>query len=359
MLNFTINPIKDIKSLVNLKISNILIVVTDNIILSEFANELYVELREVKETALYFVPDSENSKNLKTVELIWNQLIKLNSNRNTLLIAIGGGATIDTVAFCASTFMRGILFWSIPTTLLAMVDAAIGGKTAINLSSYKNYIGTFYSADKIWIDTNFIKSLNEIELRNGWAECLKHSLIYGRESWHKIQGVNWDLTDQSVNDYWTPLIIENSTFKEGIVEKDFLESNLREVLNAGHTLAHAIESYFINRNKFIPHGQAVAWGLLIESLVGNNITIIEFKTYSSDHWLKILENLVVNNFLRLPRFSKTEFEELLNYAKKDKKNRSNYIAASIINEPGQFKLQEKIDFEKVYSWLLQYDILSN
>ena len=359
MLNFTINPIKDIKSLVDLKTSNILIVVTDNIILSEFANELYIELRKVKETTLYFVPDSENSKNLKTAELIWNQLVKSDSNRNTLLIAIGGGATIDTVAFCASTFMRGILFWSIPTTLLAMVDAAIGGKTALNFSNYKNYIGTFYKADKIWIDINFIKSLNEIELRNGWAECLKHSLIDGKDSWIQIQKVNWDLTEDSIIEYWRPLIKQNAIFKENIVEKDFHENNLREILNAGHTLAHAIESYFINRNKFIPHGQAVAWGLLIESLVGNKISIIEFKTYSTVHWLKILEKLVLDNFLRLPRFSKTEFDELLNYAKKDKKNRSNYIAASIINEPGQFKLQEKIDFEKIYSWLLQYDILSN
>lgn len=356
MLNFTINPIEDLKSALDPKISNILIIVTDNFSLKKFANELYLELTEIKETTMVFIPDGEKSKNLKTVESIWQNLINLNSNRSTLLIAIGGGATLDTAAFCASTYMRGILFWSIPTTLLAMVDASIGGKTAINFSSYKNYIGTFYSADKIWIDTNFIKSLNEIELRNGWAECLKHSLICGRESWHKIQGVNWDLTDESVNEYWTPLIKENSIFKEGIVEKDFLESSLREILNAGHTFAHAIESFYITRNKFIPHGQAVAWGLLFESLVGNKVSYLDFENFPNNNWLKILEKLVLDNFLKLPSITKNEFHELLGYAQKDKKNRSNYITSSLIEVPGKFKLQEEIDFDKIYIWMKLYSV---
>jgi 3-dehydroquinate synthase len=355
MLKFTTSSIEDLKSSIEPKFSNVIIVVNDNFHLYDFANKLYVELSKKKKTKIIFVPEGEESKKLKTVEHLWNELINLNSNRNTLLIAIGGGSTLDTAAFCASTYMRGIIFWSIPTTLLAMVDASIGGKTAINFSSYKNYIGTFYKADKIWIDINFIKSLNEIELRNGWAECLKHSLINGGESWSKIQRTNWNLTDESLTMFWTPFIMENSLFKKTIVEKDFLEKDLREVLNAGHTFAHAIESYYIVRNKFIPHGQAVAWGLLLESLVGNKVTIFEFKKYSSDHWIKTLESLVLNNFSVLPKISKIDFDELLNFAEKDKKNRSNYIVGSIIKEPGKFKLQEEIDFNEIYNWMLYYN----
>ena len=308
-----------------------------------------------KKTKINFVPEGEDSKKLKTVEYLWNEFIKLNSNRNTLIIGIGGGSTLDTAGFCASTYMRGIIFWSIPTTLLAMVDASIGGKTAINFGSYKNYIGTFYKAEKIWIDINFIKSLNQIELRNGWAECLKHSLINGGKSWSNIQKTNWNLTDESITEFWTPFIIENSLIKNSIVEKDLLENDLREVLNAGHTFAHAIESYYIARNEFISHGQAVAWGLLLESLVGNNVGIYEFSKYSSDHWLKILESLVINNFPVLPKITKIDFGELYNFAEKDKKNRSNYIVGSIIKEPGKFKLQEEIDFNKMYKWMLYYN----
>ena len=356
MLKFTNNIIEDLKSSLEPTISTVLIVVNENVNLFNFANDLYFEISNIKKTKLILVPEGEQSKNLKTVEMIWNELIKLNSNRNTLLIAIGGGATLDTAAFCASTFMRGILFWSIPTTLLAMVDASIGGKSAINYSSYKNYIGTFYKTDKIWIDINFIKSLNEIELRNGWAECLKHSLINGGKSWSKIQRTNWNLTDEAITMFWTPFIMENSLFKKTIVEKDYLENELREVLNAGHTFAHAIESYYIVRNKFIPHGQAVAWGLLLESLVGNKVSKKEFNKYSSDHWLKILENLVINNFSKLPKITELEFDELLNNAEKDKKNKTNNIVASIINEPGKFKLQEEIDFKMIYNWMLSYSV---
>jgi 3-dehydroquinate synthase len=354
MIVFTKSILVDFNSHLDASISNVVIFGTDNDLLKGFINEFYNGIRTIKETSLFYIPDGEDSKGLEVVNDLWMKLVDSKANRSTLIVAIGGGATLDVVAFCSFTFMRGLNFWSIPTTLLAMVDAAIGGKNGINFSGYKNLIGSFYNPNRIWICIDFIKTLSQIELKNGWAECLKHALIEGKDLWKEIQAVNWSLTDESLHTYWYNLVRRNALYKDQITKQDFYDNGLREVLNAGHTFAHALESFHFARNESISHGKAVAWGLLFESLVGNEMSFEEFEKLPKNHWLKVVEELVTSNYSPLPTYSFSNFEEVMFYAFKDKKNRTGTIKASVICSPGVFRLHQEIDFHKIFDWIQKY-----
>ena len=192
----------------------------------------------------------EQHKNLQTVQRIWKTLMKHHADRNALLINLGGGVITDLGGFAASTYKRGIKFINIPTTLLAMVDAAIGGKTGIDFGGSKNQIGTFAEAEEVIIDPVFLETLPERELFSGMAEMLKYGFIADS----KLLEINLE--------NYQKFIVRCGEIKREIVEQDPTEKGLRKILNFGHTLGHAIESHCLTTDYPLLHGEAVALGML-------------------------------------------------------------------------------------------------
>ncbi|MCJ7468737.1 MAG: 3-dehydroquinate synthase, partial [Candidatus Sulcia muelleri] len=194
----------------------------------------------------------EEEKNIYTCKKIWKKLIKLNADRNSIVINLGGGVITDLGGFACSVFKRGLNFINIPTTLLSMIDASIGGKTAINFFSLKNEIGLFNYSKIILIDKNYLKTLSEDEIKSGLSEIIKYGLIYDINLWNKIRVFSFSKIKFLYVLY--EIIFKSINIKNNIIEKDYKEKGLRKILNFGHTIGHAIESYFIyNLNKRLSH----------------------------------------------------------------------------------------------------------
>ncbi|MCC7233404.1 MAG: 3-dehydroquinate synthase [Bacteroidia bacterium] len=206
------------------------------------------------------LPAGDMSKNPDNLSRIWGWLTSHNAGRKSLLVNLGGGMVSDIGGFAASTYMRGIRFVNIPTSLLAMVDASVGGKTGINFNNVKNQVGTFSLPYAVFIDPRFLNTLPHREILSGYAEMIKHALIFSEEEWNRIRY-------RSIPDSedWTGLIRNSISFKSRIVQSDFRDRGIRQSLNFGHTFGHAYE---ILSNEAEPdkvrHGEAVAWGMLAE-----------------------------------------------------------------------------------------------
>jgi 3-dehydroquinate synthase len=214
------------------------------------------------------VQGGENSKSLESAEMLWNTLAAKGASRNSLLVNLGGGVITDLGGFVASTFKRGIPFIHIPTSLLGMVDAAIGGKTGVNLGDVKNQVGTFHHPEAIFIHPGFLRTLDPDELRSGFAEIIKIALAADSGLWKKLTSIH--LTDLLNNpgdeSVWQDLISASVALKCRIVEQDFREKNIREILNFGHTMGHAFESLSMQKKrKPLSHGHAIAVGMICES----------------------------------------------------------------------------------------------
>lgn len=207
------------------------------------------------------IPSDDKHKTLDTVAKVWTALCDNGATRHSLLINLGGGMLTDLGGFAASTFKRGIRFINLPTTLLGAVDAAVGGKTGINFLHYKNEIGTFAPACAVVIHAPFFKTLDHTNLLSGYAELLKHALLKDQEAWK--EAIEFDV-DNICYDTLQELLMKSVKVKEEIVLRDPLEKNIRKALNLGHTFAHAFESFSMSKNTPIPHGYAVAWGLVCD-----------------------------------------------------------------------------------------------
>lgn len=215
----------------------------------------------LKDAGIITIPAGDIHKNLDSLQQVWNALDEQGASRKSLLINLGGGMVTDLGGFAASTFKRGIAFINIPTTLLAMVDASVGGKTGINFNGLKNEIGVFNTAHCVIIHTPFLKTLDAQNLLSGYAEMLKHGLISDIPHWAELMDFDWNEPN------WEHLqtLIEYSVhIKERIVEEDPHENGIRKALNFGHTIGHAFESLSMETNRPILHGYAVAWGMICE-----------------------------------------------------------------------------------------------
>lgn len=208
----------------------------------------------------------DEHKTPESLARVWRHLSESGATRRSLLINVGGGMITDLGGFAAATFKRGIRFINVPTTLLAAVDAAVGGKTGINFMHYKNEVGAFCPADAVIVSTRFFSSLPAAELRSGFAEMLKHGLISSDAAYRRL--LNFDIVDANLDEL-LPLLQENVQVKQRIVEEDPREQGIRRALNLGHTAGHALESLALERNTPVPHGFAVAHGLLIEMIVSH------------------------------------------------------------------------------------------
>ena len=246
----------------------------------------------------------EKEKKFVNVRRIWSALMYHNADRNALLINFGGGVITDLGGFAASTYKRGIKFVNIPTTLLGMVDAAIGGKTGINLNGAKNLIGTFAEAEEVWIDPVFLKTLPERELRSGLVEMLKYGFIADA----KLLEINLE----NYQDY----VLRAGEIKRDIVEKDPTENGLRKILNFGHTIGHAIESHCLTTECPLFHGEAVALGMAAALWLSVQQCGLDEKVLQD--FEKQLPMLLSEAKIRL---SEADIEPVLSYLVYDKKNK--------------------------------------
>ena len=318
-------------------------IISDNKLPKKLLMKLLSSLKNY-DTKLFKLSANEKNKSLSVANKIIQQLLKKNFNRSDCLIAFGGGVLGDLSAFVSSLTKRGIKFVNIPTTLLAQVDASIGGKTGINSDQGKNLIGTFYQPDFIISDPIVLKSLPQREMVSGYAEILKHSLIVDKKFFIWLTKNGKKILDTKVKKLLIKAIFKSCKIKSSIVAKDEKEKDLRMILNFGHTFAHGFEGakHF---SKKLNHGEAVLLGMIAASDLSNKKKLLSLKelTLIKDHYknLKLLMN--IKKF-----FKKNEINKIINFMKKDKKNVSNKISLILLKKIGQTTKPKQIalkDFE--------------
>jgi len=287
---------------------------------------------------------SEKNKSLTVANKIIQELLKKNFNRSDCLISFGGGIVGDLSAFVSSVTKRGIRFINIPTTLLAQVDASIGGKTGINSDQGKNLIGTFYQPDFILSDPLVLKSLPQREMVSGYAEILKHSLILNKNFFVWLTKNGEKIIYKKNKKLIISAIFKSCKIKSLIVKKDENEKDLRMILNFGHTFAHGFESTK-KFSKKLNHGEAVLLGMIAAIDLSNKIKLLSFKELAliKKHYknLKLLMN--IQNF-----FKKNDINKIVYFMKKDKKNINNKINLILLKKIGQTTKPKQIqlkDFE--------------
>ncbi|MFI5134311.1 MAG: 3-dehydroquinate synthase [Chitinophagales bacterium] len=273
----------------------------------------------------------EEHKTLQAAEYVWKRLTEEKADRNAVLINLGGGMVCDLGGFAASTFKRGIDFIHIPTTLLAQVDAAIGGKQGIDFLNYKNQIGVFKQPAAIFIHDEFLKTLPPEQITSGFAEVVKHALIAGGNFWKKVGSME-NLTDVE----WKEIVNESIEVKLSVVKKDPEEKNLRKVLNFGHTIGHAIESWLMNQKTETLHGHCVAAGIIGE------LYLSEICCSLSPKKSKEAIDVIKKHFPEI-HFSENDFDSLIELMKQDKKNESGIIRMVLLHKFGSPMIDVEVD----------------
>ena len=272
-------------------------------------------LSEIKKSVIIEIKSGEENKNIDSCNLIWEALTKNCFDRNSLLINLGGGVIGDMGGFCASTYKRGIEFIQIPTSLLAMVDASVGGKLGIDFNSFKNQVGLFSNPKSVIINPKFLDTLAENELRSGFAEAVKHALIVDKHLWEHLKINPFQDLD------WEEIIETSVQIKNKIVISDPKEKGERKKLNFGHTFGHAIESYYLQKGTPILHGEAIFMGIILESEL-SSLSVSE----KND-----IKNYILSNFSLPYTPAKSD---ILSFLRNDKKNFEKKINFSLLNTIG-------------------------
>ena len=331
--------------LATLKPTQLLILVDENThehclptLLGNLETEIPFEIIEIEA--------GEEMKTLETAAQLWEILTEFETDRKALMINLGGGVITDMGGFIASTYKRGIPFINIPTTLLGMCDASIGGKTGIDHQFLKNIIGTFAHPEQIFVFPEFLQTLPFEELRSGFAEMLKHGLITDESHWSDLISIK-ELTPQNI----FPFIERSMQIKQNVVEQDFTEQNIRKTLNFGHTIGHALESLFLLKGKPIMHGEAVALGMICETRISFLQDFISEKTAK-----EIVSN--IQKYFSHLDITKFSVEEIVNLMKNDKKNSAGNINFSLITAIGSSTFNCSVSLEDIENSLLYYQNLA-
>lgn len=280
-------------------------------------------LPEIKIDGVICIESGEEKKTLVQARYIWDELTRMNVDKDALIINLGGGVVSDIGGFVAATFKRGVSFINYPTTLLGMVDAAIGGKTGIDFAGFKNQVGLFIDPLSVVIDPIFLKTLDDKQWQSGFAEVLKYGLIIDRELWRILFG-------KKINDVnnWNETITKAARDKIDIVKSDFLEKGIRKNLNFGHTIGHAFESYFLQNGVAITHGQAIAAGMICEAWLSQKI--YEF----DEECLHDIVQMFDINFDRL-NVNTDMIPTLIDLMRQDKKVRAGKLKFSLLRKIGK------------------------
>ncbi len=300
---------------------------------------------------IFTIISEEKYKNIETVTKIWNFLIKKQADRNSLLINIGGGMVTDIGGFAASTFKRGISFINIPTTLLAQIDASVGGKTGINFQGLKNQIGTITLPEKVFISSIFLKTLDTEEFLSGFGEMLKHALIFDKSHYYElINFINTDFSEKKYQKFNT-LIKKSVNIKLHFVKNDITETGLRKTLNFGHTFGHAIESYFLKKRKIMRHGTAVVYGIICELWLS-----VKYHNFNKNYIEEISKDLI--NIYGKVNIPEKDFSNIYLLMKHDKKNTGKNIQTVLLKDIGLAEYHNIINKNDIFESLRKLNLLS-
>ena len=289
------------------------------------------------------IESGEINKNLETCIGVWNAITELGGDRKSLIITLGGGVITDLGGFVASCFKRGIDFVNIPTTLLSMVDASVGGKTGVDLGVLKNQIGLFANPEMVLVDTDYLTTVSEREIKSGTAEIIKYGITYDITLFNEIKN-NKDLKIED-------LIFRSIEIKNEVVLKDPKEQNIRKILNFGHTLGHAIESFYLESDdkESLTHGEAIAIGMVCESYMSSKI--LNFPIKNVVEIKKVILSIYNKTDLLIEDFS--FILELLKHDKKNVKGRVNFV---LLNDYEDYKLDCEVSNDLIIESMKFYNI---
>lgn len=297
------------------------------------------------EHELIEITSGEINKNLHTCEHIWGALTDAAFDRKALLINLGGGVIGDMGGFSAVSYKRGIRFINIPTTLLAAVDANVGGKLGIDFRGLKNHLGFFQDPDAVLIDSNFLQTLLQRELRSGFAEVLKHGIIADRDYFEQV------VVDGLNQPNWNAVIAHSVEIKTAVVRADPREAGLRKILNFGHTIGHAIESHYLGTENHLLHGEAICIGMICESFLSKKLLGLP------DDELILIKDTFLKVYPEL-RIHKADFLEIIKRMYQDKKNVNNILSHSLISAIGEATYDIAVDEKDALDALFYYQTLT-
>lgn len=300
-----------------------------------------VVMDNLPEHLLIEIKSGEIHKNLDTCQHIWQQLTDASFDRKALLVNLGGGVIGDMGGFCAVTYKRGIDFINVPTTLLSAVDASVGGKLGIDFQGFKNHLGFFQDPKAVFIDPIFLNTLSGKELRSGFAEVIKHGLITDKDYFNQVGKKGCE------QDNWHAVIAHSVEIKNEVVKADPKEAGLRKILNFGHTIGHAIESFYLDSDNHLLHGEAIAIGMICEAHVSKKLLSLEVDQLNeiSSTILAIYPDLTIH---------KKDFTSIIKLMYQDKKNVNNFLNHSLLYEIGRASYDISVDEKDVMDALFFY-----
>ncbi len=294
------------------------------------------------------VPAGERFKHLDTCRYIWEEMFRGGVGRRWCCLNLGGGVIGDMGGFAASTFKRGMDFVQVPTTLLSQVDASVGGKLGIDFYGVKNSIGLFANPRAVWVDVRFLRTLPERELRSGFAEIIKHALVADRGQWVDLR--QW--VNLAAGADWAEVIAGSVVIKRDIVLADPFEHGRRKALNFGHTIGHAVESYFLERENRLLHGEGVAIGMITESWLSCTLGTLSERELReiTDYCLKLYGHQAI---------PPSCYPTLLALMRQDKKNEADEINFTLLAEPGRAVVNQTATAEEITRSLQYYNSLAS
>ena len=302
---------------------------------------LVSELPCLAEAQMITIGATDENKTLESLSHVWTELQRGGATRHSLMLNLGGGMVTDLGGFAASTFKRGIAYINVPTTLLSMVDASVGGKTGINFGGLKNEIGVFNCARSVILDTTFLRTLDYENLASGYAEMLKHGLITNVETWAEL--MRFDL-QQADYELLRTMVAKSVAVKERIVDEDPLEHGIRKALNLGHTVGHAFESLAMAENRTVLHGYAVAWGLVCELYLS-----VRHTGFPKDKLWQTLQ-FVKENYGKFS-FDCKQYDRLYELMTHDKKNTAGVVNFTLLGEVGDIRINQTATREEIFDML--------
>ncbi|MCH3882105.1 MULTISPECIES: 3-dehydroquinate synthase [Tenacibaculum] len=340
-VHFQDESYKELSKLIEEKNYSTIFILVDENTLEHCYPKFIPNLATEKRIEVIEIESGEINKNLETCAGVWNVLTELEADRKSLLITLGGGVITDLGGFVASCFKRGIDFVNIPTTLLSMVDASVGGKTGVDLGVLKNQIGLFSNPEMVLVDDAYLQTVTPREIRSGTAEIIKYGLTYDVKLFDEIKGnKNLEISD---------LIFTSINIKNEVVLQDPKENGLRKILNFGHTIGHAIESYFLEseHKNNLTHGEAIAIGMICECFVS-----AELLNFPKEK-LKDVKQTIVSIYGKTA-ILKEDFPSIIDLLKHDKKNVNGQVNFVLLNDYEDYKLDCKVSEDLVIKSIEYY-----
>lgn len=340
---FSENAARDLASLLReINFSQLFVLADENT-----ANYCLPRIQSVLSTETHYltIQPGEKNKTIQTCTQIWALMTEAQLDRKALFLNLGGGVISDMGGFCASIYKRGIRFINLPTTLLSQVDASVGGKLGVDFQGLKNHLGVFNEPETVIIAPEFLATLPYNELRSGFAEIIKHGLIRDNGYFESLKFDAWDASN------WTGLIRHSVEIKKAVVQEDPKESGLRKILNFGHTIGHAFETYYLDGPKHLLHGEAIAVGMICEAYLSKkklNLSEADLKTIQTS-FLKVYGKINI---------AEEDLEPVLDFCLQDKKNEGSTLLFSLLNSIGDCTYNIPVSREEILESIQYYQSLS-